>query len=144
MILPVRNGAATLSSLLSQIVEILPELTPHWDLLVVDDGSTDATPEVLQELTRPYPQIRVIHHSVPQGDGARAFAVARWARGATSCCFGLATATWTWPAFTRCGSGAQRTIWLWPDRTAIPPLAGCRRRPGGNMWPRPQTARACK
>ena len=49
---------------------MLPELTPRWELLIVDDGSTDATPEVIQELIRPYPQADVIHHSAERGDTA--------------------------------------------------------------------------
>lgn len=67
MILPVHNAQAELSRLIAQAVEILPDLTPRWDLLVVDDGSTDATPEVAEEWTRSYPQVRVAHHAVRFG-----------------------------------------------------------------------------
>ena len=49
---------------------MLPELTPRWNLVVVDDGSTDDTPEILDELARAYPQVSVIHNSVAEGDGA--------------------------------------------------------------------------
>jgi hypothetical protein len=70
MILPVRNREATLAALVVQVVEVLPELTPRWELLIVDDGSTDATTEVIQELIRPYPQAAVIHNSAERGDTA--------------------------------------------------------------------------
>ena len=49
---------------------MLPELTPRWNLVLLDDGSSDATPEILEELARPYPQVSVIHNSVSEGDGA--------------------------------------------------------------------------
>ena len=70
VILPVRNDAGRLSLLFSQALDVLPELTPRWNLVVVDDGSTDDTPEILDELARAYPQVSVIHNSVAEGDGA--------------------------------------------------------------------------
>jgi len=68
VILLVRDAQATISALLSQALEILPELTPRWDLLVFVDGSADATPEVVHELTRSYPQVTVIHHTERRGE----------------------------------------------------------------------------
>ena len=70
MILPVRNAQATVSSFVAQALEVLPEMTPRWDLLIIDDGSIDATPEIVAELTRFYPQVAVIHHSTQRGEAA--------------------------------------------------------------------------
>ncbi len=70
MILPVRNAQAEVASLIAQAVEVLPDLTPQWELLVVDDGSTDATPEVAGDLARHFPQVNVIHHTLPLGAAA--------------------------------------------------------------------------
>src|SRR5690348_9497241 len=63
MILPLRNDADRVSLIFTQALEILPELTPRWNLVLFDDGSTDATGESLAELVRAYPQATVIHHS---------------------------------------------------------------------------------
>ena len=41
---------------LNLLLEVLPELTPRWDVLVMDNGSTDATVEVAHELVGRYPQ----------------------------------------------------------------------------------------
>lgn len=39
------------------------------DIVVVDDGSTDRSPEILSELAREYPGLRVIRHESNQGYG---------------------------------------------------------------------------
>ncbi len=70
MILPLRNDADRVSLVVAQALEILPELTPRWKLVLVDDGSTDATGEILAELARTYPQTTIIHNSTPTGDNA--------------------------------------------------------------------------
>jgi glycosyltransferase involved in cell wall biosynthesis len=40
------------------------------EILVVDDGSKDRTPELLRELEAEYPALRVIHHAQNRGYGA--------------------------------------------------------------------------
>jgi len=50
-----------------RILEVLPDLTRQFELIIIDDGSTDATLEVADELASRYPQIRVVRHAVPQG-----------------------------------------------------------------------------
>lgn len=44
-------------------------LTPDFEVLIVNDGSRDATPQIADELARVYPEIRVIHHEVNRGYG---------------------------------------------------------------------------
>ena len=69
-LLPVHNAQSTLQAEVSQILEVLSELTDRLELVVVDDASTDATVEVIPELAACYPQIRVAHHSRPLGRAA--------------------------------------------------------------------------
>jgi hypothetical protein len=70
MIMPLRNDADRVSLVFSQALEILPELTPRWKLVLFDDGSTDETGEILAELARAYPQVTVHHNSAAIGDNA--------------------------------------------------------------------------
>ena len=67
VLLPVENAQATLGKNVRRMLEILPELTDSFEILIVDDGSTDATYEVADELSTQYPQIRVTRNSTPTG-----------------------------------------------------------------------------
>ena len=53
VLLPVHNAQDTLSGNIHRVIEILPELTTRFELLVVDDGSTDATCEVARSRLLP-------------------------------------------------------------------------------------------
>jgi glycosyltransferase involved in cell wall biosynthesis len=44
-------------------------LTPDFEVLVINDGSRDATPQIADELARLYPQVRIVHHQVNRGYG---------------------------------------------------------------------------
>lgn len=67
VLLPVRNVQATLAAAVPEILEVVSQWTTRFELLIIDDGSTDATSEVAQELTRCYPQIRFVSHGSPRG-----------------------------------------------------------------------------
>ena len=45
-------------------------LTDDYEILVVNDGSSDATRDVLEELSHRYSELRVIHHPTNRGYGA--------------------------------------------------------------------------
>jgi len=81
MILPVYNAQATLPGLIEQALEVLPDLTPRWELLVLDDGSTDATPEIARDLVRSWPQVSVILHRKRLGRNGWQRAGVEWSRG---------------------------------------------------------------
>ena len=53
---------------MERLLDALADMTREAaEVVVVDDGSQDSTPEVLDELRSRYPQVRVVRHSRPRG-----------------------------------------------------------------------------
>ncbi len=66
---PAYNDSATIASLVIAAVQTASRLTPDFEVLIVNDGSTDATASIAAELARLYPQVRVIDHGGNRGYG---------------------------------------------------------------------------
>jgi len=66
---PAYNDAGTIASLVITARQCAQRLTPDFEILVVNDGSADATPAIADELARTYPEVRVIHHPRNRGYG---------------------------------------------------------------------------
>ena len=84
---PAYNDAGTIASLVIRAVQTASRLTHDFEVIVVNDGSADATGSVADELARTYPQVRVVHHPKNRGYG-----------GALRT--GFASATKEWVAYT--------------------------------------------
>jgi glycosyltransferase involved in cell wall biosynthesis len=69
MFFPAYNDGGTIASLVIRAVQTASALTPDFEVIVVNDGSTDATAEIANELARTYSQVRVIHHARNRGYG---------------------------------------------------------------------------
>lgn len=63
VVVPIHNVQSTLAGTVEELLEIVPELTPLFEVLLVDDCSTDATRDVANELSLGYPQVQVIAQS---------------------------------------------------------------------------------
>jgi glycosyltransferase involved in cell wall biosynthesis len=66
---PAYNDAGTIASLVIRAVQVAGRLTSDFEVLIVNDGSKDATAEIADELARTYPQVRAIHHATNRGYG---------------------------------------------------------------------------
>ena len=67
---PAYNDAGTITSMVITALLTLRELTDDYEVIVINDGSQDHTPEVLDELARVYPdEVRIIHHPQNRGYG---------------------------------------------------------------------------
>ncbi|MFO7300885.1 MAG: glycosyltransferase family 2 protein [Acidobacteriota bacterium] len=66
---PAYNDSGTIASLVIAARQAALQLTPDFEILVVNDGSADNTAEIVDELARTYPEVRAIHHAKNRGYG---------------------------------------------------------------------------
>jgi glycosyltransferase involved in cell wall biosynthesis len=66
---PAYNDGGTIASLVVTALLTARKLTTDFEVIVVNDGSRDQTPAILDELARTFPEVRVIHHRQNRGYG---------------------------------------------------------------------------
>ena len=66
---PAYNDAGTIPSMVIAADMTLRTVTDDYEIIVVNDGSSDHTGTVLEELTRSYPRLKVVHHQTNRGYG---------------------------------------------------------------------------
>lgn len=62
VIVPFFNEEETIEFVLNEIVEVLRPLGWEFEIIAVDDGSTDSTPEILKDMRRDIEELRVKTH----------------------------------------------------------------------------------
>ena len=67
---PAHNEAANLRGLVEEALATLPSLADEFEIIIVDDGSKDATPAIADELAAAHAEVRAVHHPVNLGYGA--------------------------------------------------------------------------
>lgn len=70
VVVPAYNEARRLRTTLPRLHEYLAGLGEPGEIIVVDDGSRDETAQVVMELARSYPELRLIHRDRNKGKGA--------------------------------------------------------------------------
>ncbi len=66
---PAYNDSGTIASLVIAALQSASRLTSNYEVIVVNDGSSDSTGEILDELARVYPQLKIVTHQVNRGYG---------------------------------------------------------------------------
>jgi glycosyltransferase involved in cell wall biosynthesis len=67
---PAYNDSGTIASLVIRALQTAARLTPDHEVIVVNDGSTDSTAQILDALALVYPALRVVTHERNRGYGA--------------------------------------------------------------------------
>lgn len=81
IILPLYNEGPTLAASVAKIVKVLESLKKSWEIIFVEDKSTDATREIIEELAGQIKNTRVIYHRQNLGRGQSVADGIRVARG---------------------------------------------------------------
>ena len=89
MVIPIKDERDNLQPLTNQLTKVLGSLEPShgspFEILYVDDGSTDGSSALLDEIRRHTPEVRVIHFDRNHGQTAAFAAGFRHARGELNC-----------------------------------------------------------
>lgn len=67
--LPTFNEEGNIRQSVAKAVSVLEKVAGRWEIIIVDDGSTDATSQIADELVREDVRIRVVHHKTNRGYG---------------------------------------------------------------------------
>jgi glycosyltransferase involved in cell wall biosynthesis len=81
VVVPVYNEAEVLPLFVARLRPVLEELGEPYEALLVDDGSTDLTPVLLERLRRDWPELRVVRLRANAGHQAALSAGLDRARG---------------------------------------------------------------
>lgn len=84
VVIPARNEAENITSLLDGIDAACAPVG-NYEVIVVDDGSTDATADVVARRMETHPNLRLLKHPTSAGQSAAVHSGAGVARGAIIC-----------------------------------------------------------
>jgi glycosyltransferase involved in cell wall biosynthesis len=70
IVIPVYNEEGHLRRIAEATLEVMPDIALAYELIIVDDGSTDSTGEIAEELAQNNKHVRVIHHDRNRKMGA--------------------------------------------------------------------------
>ena len=62
VLLPVHNAQDRLVDQIERLLDLLPDMTGQFEVVIIDDGSTDDTGEIAEELSRFFPQVSCVRH----------------------------------------------------------------------------------
>ncbi len=81
VVIPVYNEEENIERLYEELKEVLDRLRLDYEIIFVNDGSTDRSPEILDRLAEKDPKVRVIHFRKNYGQTAAMYAGFQYAEG---------------------------------------------------------------
>ena len=67
---PCFNEEKNIPLFIKEALDYLPQIATKFELIIVDDGSSDNTKKISEELVKKYSQVRLISHTENKGYGA--------------------------------------------------------------------------
>jgi glycosyltransferase AglD len=92
-IIPVYNDRQSLETALPSSLATLSGITPAFEILVAEDGSTDGSAEFVREQAARDPRIRLLHSEARQGRGRALTRAIQESRGSIVCYYDVDLAT---------------------------------------------------
>jgi glycosyltransferase AglD len=92
-IIPVFNDRASLERALPESVETLAKITPRFEIIVAEDGSTDGSADVVREFSLKDPRVRLLHSDTRLGRGTALNRAICDAKGQIVCYYDVDLAT---------------------------------------------------
>ena len=81
LVIPVYNEEGNLRLLFEQVYRVMQELSKPWEILFIDDGSSDGSLDVIKGLEREYPEVHYLSFKANCGQSAAFAAGFQQARG---------------------------------------------------------------
>jgi glycosyltransferase involved in cell wall biosynthesis len=67
---PAYNDSGSILLLVHDALNLLPRYTDDYEVIVINDGSTDTTKALLEDSFRNSPHVKIVHHETNKGYGA--------------------------------------------------------------------------
>ncbi|MFW6074162.1 MAG: glycosyltransferase family 2 protein [Chloroflexota bacterium] len=70
LVLPAHNEADNIEHVVDRCLEVLPNVVSEFEIIVVNDGSSDFTGDIIDQLSEENETVIACHHSINQGYGS--------------------------------------------------------------------------
>ncbi len=70
LVMPAFNEAEVIATAIEEAVDALQAAVPEYEIIIVDDGSSDETAAIVRSICNSNPRVQLIRHSSNQGYGA--------------------------------------------------------------------------
>ena len=70
LVLPAHNEADNIEAVVARGMSVLPKVVADFEIIIVNDGSSDETPAIIKGLAASNERVRDVHHDVNRGYGA--------------------------------------------------------------------------
>lgn len=92
-IIPVFNDRASLEKALPASIKVLEAITPRFEIIVAEDGSSDGSADMVREFSRKDPRVRLLHSDTRLGRGKALNRAISDAKGEIVCYYDVDLAT---------------------------------------------------